>query len=106
MNEDIWLRAIPLTGAALYFGSNVLTLLIRAIRGPKDTFVVSQIVVKLALVLWLTIMAVNFWGGPTAPSWMFDTSRILIGLGAWLGLPIAVIYLIRAVKAEWRYWDG
>lgn len=99
----IALRAIPFTLVAAFLAVHVLIILIRTRRGAKDSFVVSQVVIKTALAVYLSLLAASYWRIGTANEVVYDVTRGWMGLGALIGFPLAVVYLWRAIQDELRY---
>lgn len=101
--KRIALRAVTFTVVALYFTINALTILLRAIIGPRDSQVVSQFIAKVMLVTYLVLLAWNYWGGGSASIVVFDTVRVLMMIAAIIGIPISLFYLWRAIQdlAAW-----
>jgi len=100
----IVLRAGVFTFAAAFLLVHALTIAIRAIRGHKDSLVVSELIVTLAVSLYFGLLAPNYWGVWTAPEGALDFARGWLGLGALIGFPIGLAYLVLAIHDEWMFW--
>lgn len=98
------LRAIPFSAAAFFFFLGLVTILVRSIRGQKDGYVISEIVTKGALIVYLVALSLNYWEIWRGNELFFDINRVWLGGGALIGLPLVARYLFFAVQDEWRYW--
>lgn len=102
-DQDLYLRAVPFWFAAIYLSLLLYTILIRSIRGPKDSQVWSQVIVKGAIIAYFSLLSLNFTRWWSAPPSLFDVVRIVLGTGAVIGIPVMLWYAWVATRDEARY---
>lgn len=101
--QEVWLRAIPFAGLALYFAMNVYTIALRAVMGVFDWYVTSQLFVKTGLILWIGLLFLNYGFHLTAPSLLYDVSRLWLLAGALFGIYPTYRYARRATT-DFLWW--